>query len=383
MKTINGRSGIASAIHGEVTFQPHPFYRRNRFILVTNTVGIHCLGYKACITLHCKKSFFYPDFFVVSEESFAELNEGDYVFLLQDTAKILWDINSNQNSFLLTESCNCACKMCPQPPKKHDEQLFFISEKILDSLRGKTISDIGITGGEPTILGKKFIYFLDRCSKEHPEAHISILTNAKTFSNIDFSLQTMQAASNKTIFCVSLHSDIDTVHDKIVGIQKSHAQTEKGIYNLALAGAKIEIRHVITKMNYKDLERFSEYLYAYFPFAVNYAMMGMEVCGDAKKNIEVIYASPNEYRFELEKAVQFLYRRGLPVSVYNIPLCLCEGSIRIFAKQSISTWKNAYIEKCEKCVMKNKCSGFFTTSSKIPKEYIQPFKEDIYEKCDL
>lgn len=35
----------------------------------------------------------------------------------------------------------------------------------------------------------------------------------------------------------------------------------------------------------------------------------------------------------------FLFNRGVPVSIYNLPLCLIPAHLSHFARQSISDWK--------------------------------------------
>lgn len=83
----------------------------------------------------------------------------------------------------------------------------------------------------------------------------------------------------------------------------------------------------------------AEHLYNYLPFCVHYVFMGMEVQGYARNNFDEINAYPHEYRSQLSNAVLSMARKGLSVSVYNIPLCMCDRKIWPYAKQSISTWK--------------------------------------------
>ena len=380
MKTIKGKSVVSEILHGEITKTFHPFYDRSQYILLSRNPGFDSWGYKACITTSESKKFFCPDFFVVSEQDYYQFEEGDYVSLQGDRVSFLWEINNNENSLLLTESCNCSCLMCPQPPRAHDPFLLSTANAVLDSLKNKKVERICLTGGEPTILKDKFIAILKRCCTEHPKAYIYVLTNAKLFSDIEYVREVAKHIHSNIVFCVSLHSDLSSVHDEIVGVKRSHEMTEKGIYNLGKFGIKTEIRHVITKQNYTSLKRFVEYLYAYFPFAVHYYLMGMEVCGEAKRNFDTVYVPPHEYKEQLKNAVLFMQRRGMPVSVYNIPLCLCDEQIRHTARQSISQWKNIFLSVCDKCNAKSDCAGFFATSSYIPKHTIQPLKEDEYEK---
>lgn len=376
MHTVRGKASRAfSPIIGEISLAGRPFYDRSKSIIVSNEITKKCLGYAGCITSGKKGAFFYPDsIFDASETS--SLHEGDIVCLDNDgRATVLWEANSHQNALFLTESCNCRCLMCPQPPRKHDPRLFEQANRVLDLLRGKQIEHLCITGGEPTLLGNNFLKILARCVSEHPNAIIDILTNGKTFADLDFAQLTSSIINKNVKFCISLHSDIDTIHDKIVGKKDSYLKTQTGIYNLARCGCHIEIRHVITKLSWNRLQAFAEHMYNYFPFCSHYAFMGMEIHGDAEKNVHDIAIFPIAFKDNLKNAVILMHRRGLPVSVYNIPLCQCDKSIWPFARQSISSWKNFYPPKCDQCQKKSECAGFFSTSTFLPIDQIQPIME--------
>ena len=377
MRIINGQaSGTFHPIIGEVSTTGRPFYARSNAILMTSHLDMSCLGYAGCITSGGRGTFLHPDTLWQADDP-GQTKEGDIVCLNDNgTATVLWEKDSRQNALLLTEACNCSCLMCPQPPQKHDPILLRQAEKVLDLLYGKHVSHICITGGEPTLLKDSFIRLLRRCTKEHAEAVVNILTNGKTFSDMSFAAEAADAASANTLFCVSSHSEVDHIHDEIVGKKGSFEETQKGIYNLAQCGARMEIRHVMTKLNYKRLPQFVEHLYGYFPFCSHYALMGLEMCGHAAANEERIAVSPYTYKEELAQAVLYMHRRGLPVSVYNIPLCLCDPRIRPFARQSISKWKNRYTPQCSGCTRQEDCAGFFSTSVSLPLEHIQPIKEE-------
>ena len=373
MRIIKGRpSRSFHSVIGEISRSPRPVYTRKDTILVTSKLDGGSIGYKACITSGNKGRFFHPDH-IYDCCDMDSLHDGDIVCINSDgTVQILWESSSADNSFMLTESCNCKCLMCPQPPKPHEDKLLDESYQILDLLHGKDIKHICITGGEPTLLGDRFIQFLDKCIREHPSAHIAVLTNGKTFSNCEFTKRVAKTATDNVCFCVSLHSEVNTLHDYLVGVKGSFSDTQRGLYNLAEYGCRIEIRHVISRDNARYLHSFAEHMYNYFPFCSHYAFMGMELYGNAADNKNIVDISPYEYRHELRDAVLYLYRRGLPVSIYNIPLCLCDPDVRKFARQSISSWKNSYIEKCEDCSAKKDCTGFFTTSITLPINHIQP-----------
>ena len=134
----------------------------------------------------------------------------------------------------------------------------------------------------------------------------------------------------------------------------------------------IEIRVVINRLNAPYLESIATFIYRNFPFVYHYAFMGMEITGLAVDNFNDIWIDPYEYRDQLSKAVNILSRAGTNVSVYNLPLCLLDKKIWGFAAKSISSWKNSYLDICNRCKVKRICSGVFTTSGLHQSNYISP-----------
>lgn len=375
MICISGKASRSfHPIIGVVAKNHRPIFARKNTIFVTEELDKSCIGYKACISSGRKGYFFHPDH-IYNCKDIEILHDGDIVRIdATGCVSVLWEIKSHQNAFMITEACNCKCIMCPQPPRQHSPQLLQEAQCTLNLLKNKYIKQICITGGEPTLLGNNFIDFLHRCINEHPAANIDILTNGKNFSDREFTRNVAQVATNNVCFCVSLHSDIDTLHDNIVGANGSFSKTSLGLYNLAEYGCKIEIRHVINKYNYRRLINFAEHIYNYFPFCSHYAFMGMELYGNAASNKKEVDISPLDYRDELSDAILYLKRRGLPISIYNIPLCLCRKEVREFARQSISSWKNLYVKECDNCDLKKDYAGFFSTSVSLPINHIKPMK---------
>lgn len=364
---------------GIVTFNNRSLTNRANYIYVTDSKpSFRLIGYRGIISSKEFKDKFYLPEGIFLENATQFFCEGDIVKIYPDgRVHILWEINSYHNVLFLTESCNCKCLMCPQPPQKHDPQLPKDALNVLDLLKGKKIENICISGGEPTLVKDEFKTILLRCLSEHPEAQTEILTNGKSFADSKFADEVAAISEDKAVFCVSLHSDIDEIHDQIVGRKGSYKKTLEGIYNLAANNCSIEIRIVVNKYNYNSLERMAEHLYNYLPFCVHYVFMGMEVQGYARNNFDEINAYPHEYRSQLSNAVLSMARKGLSVSVYNIPLCMCDRKIWPYAKQSISTWKNTFMKECASCKVKNNCAGFFENSSQIGVKFIKPFLHEL------
>ncbi|MCM0721660.1 His-Xaa-Ser system radical SAM maturase HxsC [Parabacteroides sp. W1-Q-101] len=281
-----------------------------------------------------------------------------------------FDINSNDNSLFVTSQCNNRCLMCAQPPLNRDDIDFFFERNIrLIDNAPNGLTDIGITGGEPTLLQEKLVHLIKYIELRYPDSLIHILTNGRAFSDIQYTRMFVEFSN--LLFGIPLHSDFSIEHDAITQVKDSYIETMKGLYNLANIGADIELRVVINKMNYRRLPQLSEFIWRNLPFVASISFMGLEDTGYSIKNHNKIWIDPIDYLVEIEKAVINLAEWNLDVSIFNIPLCLLKPSLYKFAKKSISDWKVTYIDTCSTCSKKNECCGLFSTS-KMQSPNIKP-----------
>jgi len=277
--------------------------------------------------------------------------------------KTILDIDSNDNSLFVTSQCNNRCLMCSQPPTNRNDidALFEKNLLILDSAP-IGLKDIGITGGEPTLLGEKLFDLLKRIRNKLPDTQIHILSNGRAFSKREYIKELARVGDGKLLLGIPLHSDYSHDHDQITQVEQSYVETMKGLYNLAEFQIKIELRIVINKINFNRLYPLSNFIYKNLPFVNCISFMGLEDTGYTVKNYEKVWIDPDEYQIQLEKAVLNLATWGMDVSVFNLPHCCLPKSLHEFARQSISDWKVKYLQGCEKCLMKNDCCGLFSTS---------------------
>lgn len=309
----------------------------------------------------------------LKEEDVDDLFEGD-ILSISPSGLInrVWDIKSKHNALFVTGDCNSRCIMCPQPIKKDDQDTVSQNLKIISLIRPDLGLPIGITGGEPTLLGDGIIRLIIELKKKLPRSPINILTNARLLADFNLTRKLSTTGHPDITFCIPLYSDNDSIHDKIVGAKGAFFETIKGLQNLALFRQKIEIRYVITALNATRMQQFSDFIYSNFPFVQHVAFMGMETTGLAKKNIEKVWIDPFDYMDELKKAVLFLHRRDVPVSIYNLQLCIIPTELWSFSRQSISDWKIEYSDNCVSCKLIDKCGGFFSTSGGVCSSYIKP-----------
>lgn len=368
MEVIKGvPNNINKGIIGIITKERMPLYKRNSYIIVCNGKKANYFGYAGIISAVQNLENIpqnKPCVTAISEQNMRNLQNGDIVKLNPDGQLfVLWKDGSISNSIMITEECNCNCIMCPQPPKRDNEYQHKINKRLLSLLDPEKTSDICLTGGEPTIKSESFIEILKMCKNRFPETHLVVLSNGITFQDINYVKNIIKIGKKKLKFCISLNADTDELHDRISRTKGNFTNTVKGIQNLAKFYQTIELRFVISKLNHKRIIAYANFIYRNFPFISHVAFMGLEITGNADKNIEKLWIDPLDFQHELRTAVIELQRRFIPVSIYNIPLCLLPEDIWNFSRQSISLWKNEYLPDCGSCKMKSTCCGIFTTSS--------------------
>lgn len=314
---------------------------------------------------------------VHSVPSSIEFQEGDVVGMYPSGfVRRLYRASSNDNSILVTDRCNSLCLMCSQPPKAMDDsdrvwELFRLIELIPSSAK-----QLGITGGEPTLLGDQFVALLDACKNRLPSTGLHVLTNGRLFYYKSFVREVAAVEHPHVIFGVPLYGDTGELHDHVVQARGAFDQTVRGLHHLALFEQKVEIRVVLNALTFRRLPQLTEFVYRNCPFAVHVAFMGMEYIGLVGKNVRQLHIDPVEYQRELNAAVRFLFERGMQVSVYNLPLCVLDRSLWPFARKSISDWKNVYLPVCEKCSVRDDCAGFFRWAPEKLSRDIKPIRAE-------
>jgi His-Xaa-Ser system radical SAM maturase HxsC len=255
--------------------------------------------------------------------------------------------------------------MCSQPPLKGDDIDFLFEENLrIIQAAPSALKDIGITGGEPTLLQDKLFLLIQQIKCYLPNAQIHILSNGRAFLNRNYTKRLAETCESKLLLGIPLHSDYVHDHDYIAHAKNAYNETLKGLYNLAEFNIKIELRIVINKLNFERLPQLSNFIFKNLPFVNYISFMGLEDTGYAIKNQKDIWIDPKNYALQLERAVLNLATWNMNVSIFNLPLCNLPPSLHEFARKSISDWKVKFLPKCNNCILKNNCCGLFATSKK-------------------
>ncbi|RON42955.1 His-Xaa-Ser system radical SAM maturase HxsC [Pseudomonas frederiksbergensis] len=304
--------------------------------------------------------------FSILPEDYSYIGDGDVIRLSADreSIRVLFRASSPHNSILVTEQCNHYCLMCSQPPKAADDSWILDEIESLIPLIPKDTRELVFTGGEPTTNRERFLKIISLTKSYLPRTAIHILSNGRSFKDPAFAERYAQIELSDAMIGIPVYSEDPTLHDYIVQARGAFDETIQGILNLKRLGQKVEIRVVIHKLSVQRLPELCEFIARNLLFVDHVALMGLEMMGFTRANLDGLWIDPIEYKDILSKSVGILAKYGMNISVYNHQLCLVNSDIYPYYRKSISDWKNEYAVECEACTRKSDCGGFFSSGIK-------------------
>ena len=308
----------------------------------------------------------------------AYLAEGDIVRVNEGAGelRVLYRRSSKHNVLFFTERCNSRCLMCSQPPRQVEDG--YLIDDILESLGMMCSSTpvLCITGGEPTLLGHRLIEVMEAVRHFLPDTALHMLSNGRSFAYAANAKAVASVGLRDFMIGIPLYSDTAATHDFVVQAKGAFDQTIRGLINLARFKVPVEIRFVIHKQTVGRMVETARFIARNLPFVSQVALMGLEMTGYTRSNLEALWVDPWSYRNELQKAIEELELAGIRAMIYNLPLCLVPQELWRIAQQSISDWKNVLMPSCEPCRAKHLCAGFFASATLKYSEHISPILDD-------
>lgn len=308
-------------------------------------------------------------------EEFQYLHSGDIVRIdfRERSIRVLFRANSRQNFFLVTEQCNSYCLMCSQPPKQIDDSWILDEIRQVIPLVSPDTQEIGFTGGEPFLFGDRFLDLLRLAKNLLPRTAVHILSNGRLFSDRQFSKRYASIQHPDMMIGIPVYSDDATIHDYVVQARGAFDETIRGILNLKEFGQRVEIRVVLHRQTVDRLPQLAEFISRNLLFVDQVALMGLEITGFTRANLDQVWIDPMDYAEQLRKAVRIFEAYRIPVSIYNHQLCTVDKSLWQYCRKSISDWKNEYLDVCNACSVKSECGGFFSSSKQYRySDHIRP-----------
>jgi His-Xaa-Ser system radical SAM maturase HxsC len=242
---------------------------------------------------HISSASYLPTVFGCSHLDY--LSDGDVVVLTRSgRVNVLYRKSSRHNTVLATEQCNSLCLMCSQPPRNIDDSYRVGQILRLIDLIDPVSQEIGISGGEPTLLGSDFLSIVQKFRDKLPNTSLHILTNGRLFKDASFAARLGAVRHPDLMLGIPLYSDIDEQHDYVVQAKGAFDETVLGLYNLAASNVPIEIRVVLHRLTYRRLPQLAEFICRNFPFADHVALMGLEMFGYVHLNLETVWIDPTD-----------------------------------------------------------------------------------------
>lgn len=310
-------------------------------------------------------------------ETLSYLRAGDIVRVDQAAGhiRVVYRRNSAHNVLFFTERCNSRCLMCSQPPRAVDDG--YLIDEMLEAipLMSPETPELCITGGEPTLLRQRLLEVIEATKRHLPRTSLHMLSNGRLFRHARLAADVAAVAHPDLMIGIPLYSDIASKHDFVVQAKGAFDETIRGIMNLARVGQRIEIRFVIHQQTFSRLAHTARFIARNLPFVDQVALMGLEMTGFTKSNLDALWIDPVEYRTELREAVGEFEAAHIPVMIYNHQLCLLDKTLWPLARRSISDWKNVYMPECAHCGAREECGGFFSSAALRYSKHITPFEK--------
>ncbi len=190
-------------------------------------------------------------------------------------------------------------------------------KEILDSKK-KGAQEIIITGGEPTIR-KDFLILLSLLKEESLD--VLLQTNGRMLKDPEFVREL--SAFPIRVYGIAMHGPCPEIHDQITRMKGSFADTAKGIENLVSNHRFVQVKFVISKINYKFIKETIDlvndlkikFINLTFPHGI----------GNAGKYFEKVVPKYSEISPYLLEALKYCWEKGVVVETEAVPYCFLEG----------------------------------------------------------
>lgn len=311
------------------------------------------------------------------ESLFYKFQEGDIISIDdRGVVELLFSIEDNDAVVFVTGHCNSNCIMCPSSDRERQISggMSDIEIQQYIAMLPDTLGHIAVTGGEPTLRTETFFCILNQIADRFPAIETQLLTNARAFASKKFVARLLENCPQYLRVAVPLHGSYARLHDTITQTPDSFDQTVAGLYHLIASNIYVELRIVVSKLNYGDLQNIAKFIVANIPNVGVVNFIGLETRGSCAKNFKDVYVDHTESIRRIIPAVHILTQAGVDVGLYNYPLCAVDRRYWSLCKQSITPEKIRFPAECEGCAARECCGGFFNTTLALAKPNVAPIK---------
>lgn len=290
-------------------------------------------------------------------------------------------VNQTRSAYLvLGYACNERCRCCPCK-RGEDRREVFDHDEIKNTLKRISelnLDNVTLSGGEPTVSP----YFFEVVKYlQDKKITVNLLSNGELLADETFLSKFLDSVKTEYFsLTTTLHSSIEKEHEFQNGTPGSFERSICGIKNLIKNGYRVQVKHCITKANYKETKDFMQFIISEFPQAHAYEFYGVDLCGITKKEAKDVFVLPSEEKAYIDDAIK-LYetkrdKTKALFSISNVPFC---GLSVEYWKYAVSWTNDGYVDikdannklyldsgpcskNCDKCYFKRSCPGLYNTS---------------------
>lgn len=290
-------------------------------------------------------------------------------------------------AFPVWNRCNNNCLMCTNQDWQKESNEFSFDNLIKEidlKLKGENldvinITEISLTGGEPTIR-PDFFRLLDYLANKFLQAKINLLSNGRMFSYDVFAKKCFSKYDLN--FFISFLAPNVEIFDKITQVKGSFNQAVAGIKNILKyrqMGQEIELRVVISKLNYLYIEEILSFIANNFPDVDRVIIIFMEYEGQAQKNLDVLKLKYSELSKKL-LVIQNFKSKLKNIRLYHFPLCVLDKSLWADTWRTLPAYELMFEANCDECLYKKYCLGIHKDyAAIIGTQEFSPIKQN----CDI
>jgi len=260
--------------------------------------------------------------------------------------------------------CNSHCVMCTNPAdfqKENDSFSYTIStlQDRFGSLDIDEFDNLNLTGGEPTV-HPDFFKIIHWFRTQYPKNKIAIASNGRMFYYQSFTKKLLKI--NNLLVEIAIHGYDERSHDMITRVKGSFKQTVEGIHNIFRYknnSQELEIRIIITKLTYKNLDKILAFVKNEFDVEQirDITLIFMEMEGQAKDNFNIVGITYKEVMKYLPQVVNEWVSQFNDFRLYHFPLCVLPPELWRYSWRTLRGEEVMFLSRCNKCPFKKYCLG--------------------------
>lgn len=262
--------------------------------------------------------------------------------------------------------CNQACYFCWQGRDWPDADRARHFDD-LRSLAEQGLSDLMITGGEPTLF-KHLPELVATAIRDHG-LRVHLQTNAVRLARASYTAQLVEAGLTSAM--VSLHSHDPEVSDRMTSAPGTHAQTVAGLRTALAAGVAVHLNCVVEQANHEGLAAHARFVVDELatPFPDN-PLRSVSYSQPSAYHLDAPYVGAQVpldlVRPHLSAAVAILLDAGLEVETEggcSFPPCAYADTPEVLVEADPASYaasesgSRCFVEACEGCARRAVCLG--------------------------